>query len=230
MNFPKKKLIKNIVYYTNNQLDTRVMIGCQKQILKGIKEDYIVSVSLKPLNFGKNLVLDLQSGYLSMFKQILAGLEFSNAEIIFFCEHDVLYHPSHFDFTPEENDIYYYNVNVYKWKYPNDSFLKLDDIKQVSGLCAYRKLLINHYKRKIVQILKNQEEGFNYNIGFEPGCYVPPRKRNDFKTKIWNSACPNIDILHSNNLTSSQWIKGEFNSLKILKDIEKEKCWSKNLI
>ena len=49
-----------------------------------------------------------------MFKQILAGLEALDTDIVFFCEHDVLYYPSHFDFRPLKKDVIYYNTNVWK--------------------------------------------------------------------------------------------------------------------
>ena len=48
------------------------------------------------------------------FRQILAGLEALDTDVVFMVEHDVLYHPSHFDFTPPERDIFYYNRNTWK--------------------------------------------------------------------------------------------------------------------
>ncbi|MBU2051242.1 MAG: glycosyltransferase, partial [Gammaproteobacteria bacterium] len=51
---------KGIVYYTDNRLDPEIMAACQRQISKsGLP---IVSVSLKPIDFGENIVLDLERG------------------------------------------------------------------------------------------------------------------------------------------------------------------------
>ena len=52
-----------------------------------------------------------------MITQILTALENSTADIIFFTEHDVLYAKEHFDFTPPLNDVYYYNMNNYRWRW-----------------------------------------------------------------------------------------------------------------
>ena len=90
--------MKSILYYTDNKLRDDISQACIKQINKcGLP---VVSVSQKPMNFGTNIVMDIGSSQLSMFKQILAGLEAIKTDIVFFCEHDCLYHPSHFDFRP----------------------------------------------------------------------------------------------------------------------------------
>jgi hypothetical protein len=67
------------------------------------------------MKFGKkNIVVDIKEPkYLDMFTKILKALEASEAEVIFFAEHDVLYHPKHFDFIPPKRDVFYYNINVW---------------------------------------------------------------------------------------------------------------------
>lgn len=99
------KALKSIVYYTNNILQERIAITCRKLL-----ESYgmsIVSVSQFPIDFGYNIVVPYKSSILSMFKQQVEGLKSALYDIVFFCEHDVLYHKSHFDFTPEKKDVYY---------------------------------------------------------------------------------------------------------------------------
>ena len=100
------------------------------------------------MTFGDNIVLPLERGYLTMFKQILAGLEELKTDVVFLCEHDVLYHPSHFLFTPPKKDVYYYNTNVWKVRYDDGHALHYD-CKQTSGLCAYRELLVQHYRERV---------------------------------------------------------------------------------
>ena len=77
-----------------------------------------------------------------MHQQILTGLQKAKGKYIFLCESDVLYHPSHFDFTPKRDDIFYYNTNVWKTRYPDGFSVWTDDLQQVSGICANRELLI----------------------------------------------------------------------------------------
>jgi hypothetical protein len=200
---------KGIVYYTDNRPDEAILSAVQRQIKKA--ELPIVSVSLQPLaDFGHNFVMVAKRGYLTMFKQILAGLEAIDADVIFFCEHDVLYHPCHFDFTPSLNTVYYYNENVYKVEYPSGRAV-FYYCKQTSGLCAYRELLIEHYRKRVEVVT---EKGYSRDIGFEPGTHNRPARIDDFKAESWLSKYPNIDIRHNKNLTPSRWSKDEFRNPK----------------
>ena len=212
-------LKKGMIFFTDNQLNTRVAHAVQKQ-LKSIGLP-IVSASLKPMdNMGKNIYLPLQRGYLTMFKQILAALEASDADIIYFAEHDVLYHPSHFEFTPEKKDIFYYNVNWYKVR-STDGYAVSWEANQVSGLCAYRQVLLDHY-RKVVSIV--ERFGYNHSMGFEPGSHndketILTRDRSkipedvyvdDILREEWKSKYPNVDFRTGANLSKSKWTMADF--------------------
>jgi len=202
---------KGVVYYTDNQIDEKLMIACQRQIIRGIKEKHVVSVSLEPIEFGMNIHLPLERGHLAMFKQILAGLEASTADVIFFCEHDVLYHPSHFDFIPPKKDAFYYNLNVWKVRVEDGHALKVDDCKQTSGLCAWRELLLEHYRKRVERV---EREGYKRSMGFEPGTHSPPVGIDNYKAESWMSKYPNIDIRHDKNLTANRWSKDLFRNQK----------------
>ena len=112
----------------------------------------IVSVSLKPIDFGENIVLNLSPGYITMINQIVTGLEALEADYVFFCEHDVLYPKSHFGFTPPRDDIFYYNSNVWRWKYPDNLAITYDRLISLSCLCVNRKFALDHYKRRLKKI------------------------------------------------------------------------------
>jgi hypothetical protein len=188
---------KGIVYYTDNRCEETVLIAVQKQ-LKSCNLP-IVSVSLKPIEFGENFVFKGERGRLTMFKQILTGLENSKADIIFFTEHDVLYHPSHFEFVPTRKDRFYYNEN--RWRVDLETGQALFYLcPSTSGLCAYRDLLVEYYRHRVAKI---EKEGYDHKEGYEPG----------LKTKAletWMSEFPNIDIRHGRNLTQSRWTQEEF--------------------
>lgn len=195
---------KGIVYYTDSRLDEKIAADCRDQLAKaGLP---IVSVSLQPLDFGQNIVLSRERGHLTMFKQILAGLEAITAEIVFLCEHDVLYHPSHFEFDPPKQDVFYYNLNV--WKYdPLGHRAVSYDCKQTSGLCAYRDVLIEHYRKRVALV---EAHGFSRKMGFEPGSHRRPERVDDYASDIWRSVGPNVDIRHGKNLTQTRWRQADF--------------------
>lgn len=196
---------KEIIYYTDNQLNVKLAHKVQKQLEKsGLS---IISVSLKPMTFGKNIHLKEKRGYLTMAKQILAGLEASKAKYVFLCEHDVLYHPSHFDFTPERDDIYYYNTNVWRIRASDGHALYCNNLQQLSGLCANRETLVKHFRERVRRI---EKDGYSTKMGFEPGTHNRPERIDTLQAMSYESKFPNLDIRHDHNLTPSRWTPEEF--------------------
>ena len=202
---------KGIVYYTDSQLDESILHGCQNNLAKSRNGISIVNVSLKPSKFGRNIHLDQERSYLTMFQQILTGLENIKADVIFFCEHDVLYHPSHFDFIPLKKDKFYYNTNVWKVRLEDGHAMRTASCQQTSGLCAYRELLLEHY-RKRVEIV--EEKGFSRKMGFEPGTHGRNERVDNYKSENWESLYPNLDIRHDQNLTPSRWDPSQFRNAR----------------
>jgi len=187
---------KEIIYYTDNRLDKRIMNHCQYQLLlSGLP---IVSSSLNsPIDFGRNKVYIGKRGYLSLFKQIVDCLERSVGDVVFFCEHDVAYHPSHFEFTPEK-DRFYYNNHVWKW---NGVEAVKYDSRWLSQMCCNRKIALSHFVKKVEHEIKKD---LNHNRS-EPGT----RGNDIHKTETWESPFPNIDLRHGKNLTGVSRFKPE---------------------
>lgn len=196
--------MKGIIYYTHHKCDSKILKAVQKSILTSNLP--IVSCSLRPIDFGKNIVLDLEPGAVTMTIQILMALENLKTEHVFFCEHDVLYHPSHFDFTPLSDDVYYYNENVWRWDFPNDRLIGYDGLKSLSGMCCNRKLALKHYHEKLKLIhRKDFENGrdpyWARKIGYEPGKEIRRGGFMNEKKDVWKSEFPLIDIRHDSTIT-----------------------------
>lgn len=202
----KPRLTKGSIFYTDNRLNPDIAQACQQQLYDSLNGHRLVSVSLRPLDFGHNISLDLERGYLTMFRQILAGIEACQTDIVFLCEHDILYHPSHFDFTPARQDVYYYNQNVWKVDYETGEAL-FYYVNQTSGLCAYRELLLEHYQKRVELVEAN---GYTRRMGFEPGTHGRKERVDNYGHEAWFSAHPNIDIRHDKNLTPSRWSQDQF--------------------
>jgi glycosyltransferase involved in cell wall biosynthesis len=199
---------KGIVYYSDCRGDETILRAAQEQLARAVNGHEIVAVTLAPLDYGdiRVILARLERGYLTMFRQILAGLELSNADVIFFAEHDVLYHPSHFDFTPPDSSKVYYNENVWKVS-ADDGRALFYHTKQTSGLCAYREVLLEHYRKRVDLV---EEHGFTRRMGFEPGTHGRSERVDDLKSEAWMSEFPNVDIRHGDNLTPSRWRQDQF--------------------
>ena len=147
---------------------------------------------------------------------MLGALENSTANIIFFCEHDVLYHPSHFDFTPPKKDVFYFNTNVWKVDWLTGKALKVDKCEQISGLCAWKELALDYVREKMKQI---EADGFDRH-------YEPRGKRAN-----WSSKEPIVDIRHDKNFTPNRWSKDQFRNEEHTKGWMEGECpdWAKGI-
>lgn len=212
-------MTKSILYYTDSRLaglrtkgwqNEEIEPWAQRQLIKsGLP---IVNVSLKPMNFGNNIVLDLEPSIVTMTKQILVGLETIDTDVVFFCEHDVLYPVCHFELEPADKDTFYYNVNSWKWDYNTTRVVYYDDMVGLYGLCGYREKLLEHYKKKVTLIY---ERGYDKipvsrnplwarTIGYEPGKPVRHGGVADEKVELWRSKEPTINIRHRRTTTPTK--------------------------
>ena len=197
---------KGIIYYTNNRIEERIAIVCRKVLLKACDGIPIVSVSHLPIDFGHNIVVDLPSCSKSVFKQIIIGLENCNADVIYLCEHDVLYHSSHFDFIPKAYGKFYYNQN--RWSvdsYTGDALYRTT--KAMSCLVAYREVLVDYFTNLLNIISK---DGYKRSVmGFSPGTHnFNGMKINS--TRIFKSDYPNVDIRHDDNISGGSFNRVDF--------------------
>ena len=206
---------KGIVYYTCNTHKPEIDDACRMQLLKSNVP--IVSVSLnKELDFGnEKITMAGTRSPLTMHKQILAGLIKSSADIVYLCESDVLYHLSHFEFIPKRKDVFYFNTNVWKVRYDDGHAVWTDDLQQLSGMCAYRELLIEFFTKRVEQI---EREGFNNH-------YEPSKKQNiypyvkggKYGQENYQSKVCNVCIRHNQNITKSKWSVDDFKDKKYAK-------------
>jgi len=203
----KGDLTKGVVYYTDNRCEERISSIVRMQLNRCCSDMQMISISQFPITLGENFVVDWPRSTLTMFKQILYGLEELRTDIAFLAEHDVIYHPDHFNFNPPRDDIYYFDDNIWKVDAKTGKAIYYITGKS-SQLCANRDLLIDHYKKKIKLI---EKIGYNNKIGYEPGNRSIKRGGvDDFKRDYFHSEHPNIDIRHATNLTPARFKKDQF--------------------
>jgi len=106
--------MNTIIYYSSNTEDPVF----EQKIMDNIKfqagNSPIISVTHKPVDLGRNIVIgDKPISYSNAFKQLLIGLREATTEFCAACEADVLYPPEYFTFTPPHNDRVYRYDNVW---------------------------------------------------------------------------------------------------------------------
>lgn len=214
--------MKSILYYTDNQCRADITNACRRQIDKNRNGHPVWSVSQKPIDFGYNIVMDIGSSQLSMFRQILKGLKLIETGVVFFAEHDCLYPLGHFDFTPPEKDVYYFNTNVWSVRADTGETLYYDGAKRTSGLVAHVGILLKHYIEKVALI---EREGFSQKKhGYEPGRKNSKGRPDDYEWAIFESERPYIDIKnHGSNVTKMRWSIKQYR-----KRDERLKSWVKS--
>ena len=217
MNKILKKTSKEIIYYTrDSEKSPRMLEACREQLRKSNLP--IIYISGSPIkNVDRNLSLNVMIpdfnekyvGFQQMFKKILIGLEMSTADYCFMAEDDVFYHPSHFDFTPPTNNMYYYNENVWHLR-TLDGFAIFYSAKRLSQMCAERNFLIEHFRKRL-KIIESLGKDVHWSrMGFEPGTHNRKERIDDFKAGQWMSSVPSIDIKDGKNATSARWSQKEF--------------------
>ncbi len=173
-----------ILRCTDNSATTKILDYCFESLLQNCPYSIIVSEK-KP---------DVQGWLVTYYRQLLECCNACGAKYVFICEHDVLYHPSHFDFKPEEDDVFYYNSNVLVLS-KTGSFINSNC--HLSQCICTRELLIKALRERIDFVLNGG------NLSYcEPGCSDPKTQfRYDM---LFKSEVPNIDIRHHNNLTGNR--------------------------
>lgn len=198
---------KGLVYYTDNRCKERILIVCQEQLKRCMKlYGYpIISVSHYPIDFGTNFVLNHPRGIISIYKQTIKGLEECPTDIIFLVEHDVLYHPSHFNATPSREDVFCFDVN--KWYVSAATGQALTYYgSDESLMCAYRELLLRHFHKALEQ---EEKYGHDRSLGFTPPKGVPVKDRIG-GVESYKAAFPSIHINHSRNFTYKRMKREQF--------------------
>ena len=106
----------SIVYYTANMEDEVFEQKIRDNISKANLP--IISVSRKPIDFGKNICIGEQPVcYSNLWKQLLIGLKEAKTEFCIAAESDCLYPPEYFTFIPPTKDMVYRYGNVWVyWK------------------------------------------------------------------------------------------------------------------
>lgn len=209
----EKRQRGGVLYYTCNSHDPTLELAARNNLKRSTNGHELGCVALQRTDFGDwTIVLDREKSGGTMHYQILAGLERSTADYVFLCESDVLYHQSHFEFIPPRMDTIYYNTNVWRVRYQDGHAVKTANLQQVSGICASRKLLLEHYRKRVELIQASNGQFDVKRMAYEPGTRG---KFGDERIANWQSKYPNIDITgHGQTLTTPHFSPDSFRNKK----------------
>ena len=103
-----------IIYITSNRENEYF----ESKIIETLKESInglpVVSVSQKPMNFGKNICVgDIGAKEENILKQLIIGAKEADTKFVTIGESDFLYPKEFFEFVPPRDDTFYYPDHVY---------------------------------------------------------------------------------------------------------------------
>ncbi len=203
-----------IVYYTDNHLQEPLFSICQERLRAVAHGRPIISVSQKPIDLGDNICLgEIGRSYNSYYRQILAGALAAKTKWVATVEHDCLYTPEHFTYVPSDENIFWYNINVW---YKDDKGFSYYCRKAQSMMIAERGMLVDAISEKLLQTETDYPSRGRAKYTCEPGvcdsrpefieakkawCEKHNKSYREFKSKGFRTELPNIDIRHSSNFS-----------------------------
>ena len=105
---------RTIIYYTSCREKESFEKKVRENILSKCGDIPIISVSQKPIDFGKNICVgEMEKNYENAFRQALIGCEAATTPFVVMCESDCLYPEGYFDFEPTDSSVVYTYDNVW---------------------------------------------------------------------------------------------------------------------
>lgn len=117
-----------VIYYSSNRENPQFEAKIVANILKVCGDLPIVSVTHKPVDLGRNIVVgDVGVSGFNMFRQVLIGCQEATTDLVISAEADCLYPPDYFTFRPERLDVCYRNSNLYVMGHRRDYYYKKEE-------------------------------------------------------------------------------------------------------
>jgi hypothetical protein len=227
-NPPKFETKKTIIYLTDNTLDPVIAAKCREKLIEAAGDNPIISVSQEPVDLGRNICVGkIGRSWMSLQRQLLAGLEAATTKYVAIAEHDCLYTKEHFNWIPPRDDVFYYNHNFWLLWFSNNH-------PELKGMYSYwpkrfclSQLICN---RDLLKASTNEriallQDGYHIVKGLfgagEPGVCdriamgklenSPERPTQlqeytkgcltEYESKSFMTETPNVDIRHNSNFT-----------------------------
>jgi hypothetical protein len=142
-----------VVFYTANFIREPFGAYVRGELLKSIGDLPLISVSQKPMDFGRNVCVgDIGRSYINIYRQMLIGAKAAETKWVAFTEDDILYPPCHFEYRPTSEDVAAYDMNkwaFYSWVKPPVFFQS--SYRLTTGCIASRRLVIDALEERFAK-------------------------------------------------------------------------------
>ena len=152
--------------------------------------------------------------WVSLYRQLLAGLSRLTTKYVSIAEHDCLYSQEHLAWIPPEDDVFYYNENhwLLQWKSTRPEldgmFSRRAKRYALSQIACNRELLLRTVAKRLELIAVNivpEGEFGAMQLKYFAESGRPVHLQDFFKDKqkadMFKTECPNVDIRHSKNFS-----------------------------
>ena len=189
---------KTIIYYSANTEKESFEQKIRDNILKHSQGLPIISVTQKPIDFGRNICVGIQDNcYMNEFRQIRIALENVTTPYVVVTEADNLYPPDYFAFDPPEKGHFYRYMNVWI------SWLKKHRFYFKSSSDGSQMVDRDMWLDIINEVLKGKPEWVTKDS--EPLPRFTPRTDKNY---TWNSENPVVTFKTGNGVNySTAWKK-----------------------
>lgn len=166
--------ISTVIYYTSNREDERFELVIREQILQAAGGLPIISVSQKPIDFGKNICVgDVGVSNQNAHRQFQIGCEVATTEYVHAAESDTLYPPEYFQFVPDDLQ-HAYRTPIYLFRLGGDRFYR-KKASESATVCGreYAIYAINKSLRNRGKWRESLEQGMEVPYTFRHGNWKP---------------------------------------------------------
>lgn len=175
-----------VIYLTVNELPEEWLNYQQKVLLESIGDFPLISISRKPMDFGKNVLQTEPKSLSNIYWQLLRGAKMAETDYIAVAEDDTLYNREHFLFRPEK-DTFAYNMShwsIFTWGEPIYSWRNR---RGNYALIAPRELAVEALEERFAKFPNGTPDNITGEMGrgmVERNMKITIRKAFDFHTTL----------------------------------------------
>jgi hypothetical protein len=153
-----------IIFLTANKVPPQWAEFHKEKLLEAIGSSPIITLSMKPLDWGTNILQDQPYSASNIYFQLLRGAKIATTDYIGVAEDDMLYPKEHFEYRPPL-DVFAYNMNkfsLFTWGKP--TYFWKDRVSN-STLIASRRLIIEALEERFNKHPNGTPQGITGELG-----------------------------------------------------------------